>query len=92
MKKKGIFVSTVILCSAAGFVHGQESNLGVTLDVTYLSSYIWRGFDCYPQGHSAIQPSISLDFYGTGFGIKVLSSRANGSGFENDEELDFTLR
>ena len=92
MKKRGILLITAILLSAATFVQAQESNLGVTVDVTYLSSYIWRGFDCYPQGHSAIQPSVSLDFYGTGFGLKVLSSRANGSGFENDEELDFTLR
>ena len=91
MKKKGIFISAVILCSAAGFVQGQENDLGVTLDVTYLSSYIWRGFDCYAERHSAIQPSISLDFYGTGFGLKVFSSRANRSGFENSEWLDVAL-
>lgn len=91
MKKKGILVIATVLLSAAGLVQAQEGSLGVTLDVTYLSSYIWRGFDVYSDDHSAIQPSIDLDFYGTGFGATVFSSRANRSGFENCEELDITL-
>ncbi len=91
MKKKGILLAAVILLSAAGLVQAQEGELGVTLDVTYLSSYIWRGFDVYNNNNSAIRPSIDIDFYGTGFGVTVLSSRANIGGFENREELDFTL-
>ncbi len=86
------FVMTAILLCAAGMSRADEAKLKVKLDVTYLSSYIWRGFDLYPDDHSAIQPSIDIDFYDTGFGLNVLSSRANGSGFENDEELDITLR
>jgi len=93
MKKKVILLAAVILLSAAGLVEAQEQEgeLGVTLDVTYLSRYIWRGFDMYNNNTSAIQPSIDIDFYGTGFGVTVLSSRANGSGFENLEEMDITL-
>jgi hypothetical protein len=56
-----------------------------------LSRYIWRGFDVYSDDHSAIQPSINIDLYRTGFGLTVFSSRANGGGFENCEELDITL-
>lgn len=91
MKKKGILLAAVILLSAAGLVQAQEDELGVTLDVTYLTRHIWRGFDVYNNNTSAIQPSIDIDFYGTGFGVTVLSSRANASGFENAEELDITL-
>lgn len=91
MKKKVILLAAVILLSAAGLVQAQEDELGVTLDVTYLSRYIWRGIDLYNNNTSAIQPSIDIDFYGTGFGVKVLSSRALGTGFENAEELDLTL-
>ena len=91
MKKKGILLAVVILLSAAGLVEAQEGELGVTFDVTYLSRYIWRGFDVYNNNTSAIRPSIDIDFYGTGFGVTVLSSRANASGFENAEELDITL-
>ena len=81
----------MIFVGVTGVAVAQEASLHGTFDVTYLSSYIWRGFDAYPDGHSAIQPSIDLDLYGTGFGLKVFSSRANQSGFENDEWLDVTL-
>ncbi len=92
MKKEGILLVAAILLSTTGLALAQEGELSGTVDITYLTSHIWRGFDVYgPGGHSAIQPSIDVDLYGTGFGVKVLSSRAIGSGYENAEELDITL-
>ena len=100
--KKGILLTAVILLSTAGFAQAQDELSG-TIDVTYLSAYMWRGFDRYPGAHGegAIQPSIDLDLYGTGFGLNVLWSRANtgavksandgGVSFENEEEIDLTL-
>ena len=90
--KKGILLVAVILLSTAGFVQAQDELSG-TIDVTYVSAYMWRGYDRYPGAHGegAIQPSIDLDLYGTGFGLNVLWSRANTSGFENEEEIDLTL-
>ena len=87
--KKGILLAAVILLSTAGFAQAQEELSG-TIDVTYVSQYIWRGFALYGQ-QSAIQPSIDLDLYGTGFGANIWWSRANTSGFENSEEIDLTL-
>jgi len=86
--KKVILLTAAILLSTTAFA--QEGELSGTVDVTYLSQYIWRGFELYGN-QSAIQPSIDLDLYGTGLGLKVLWSRANSSGYEADEELDFTL-
>lgn len=91
MKKKVILLIAVISLSTAGLVQAQERNLSGTFDVTYLSRYIWRGFDMYEDDHSAIQPSIDLDLYGTGLGIKILWSRANTSGFEDNEWFNYTL-
>jgi len=98
MKTKAILVVVVILLSTAGLVQAQEGQLSGTIDVTYMSRYIWRGFDIYPDEHSAIQPSISLNLWDTGFGAKVFMSMANG-GHNNgtlgvdgtDEWLDCTL-
>lgn len=99
MKTQGILVVVVILLSTAGLVQAQEGQITGTLDVTYMSRYIWRGFDIYPDAHSAIQPSISLNLWDTGFGAKVFMSMANG-GHNNgtlgvpgadDEWLDYTL-
>ena len=91
MKKKGILLIAVILLSTAGLAQAQEGELSGTVDVTYLSSYIWRGFDWYPERHSAIQSSVDLDLYGTGFGVSVFMSRATGGGFENTEWWNYTL-
>ena len=91
MKKKAILLIAVISLSTAALAQAQERNLSGTFDVTYLSRYIWRGFDMYHDNHSAIQPSIDLDLYGTGLGTKILWSRANTGGFEDDQWLNYTL-
>ena len=106
MKVKGILFVVVVLVFAAGLaiaadkpaaaaptstVAPQESKLGVTLDVAYVTRFIWRGFDMYPEHHSAIQPAIDLDLWGSGFGVSAYYSRANSSGFENCAWLPGTL-
>jgi hypothetical protein len=90
MRKKGILVLAVILFSMGGLVQAEEGKLSGTIDVTYLSKYVWRGFDIYGD-KSAIQPSIDLDLYGTGLGFSVMGHRANSDGFENGERWDYTL-
>ena len=90
MKKKGILLVTVMLLSAWGIVQAQEGELHGVIDVTYLSKYVWRGFDIYGD-KSAIQPSVDLDLYGTGFGVSVMGHRANSSEYENGERWDYSL-
>jgi len=89
--KKGILLAAAILLSAAGFAQAQDGELSGTFDLTFLSSYIWRGFDVYSENHPAIQPSINLDLYGTGIGVNLLHSMALSDGHENDEGVNFTL-
>jgi len=64
--------------------------LGIELDTTWVSKYIWRGQDLYDD-HAAFQPSINLDLFGTGFSINVWSSSACGSGFVDSDELDYSV-
>ncbi len=90
MKKKGILLAAVILLSTVGLAQAEEGKLSGTIDITYLSKYIWRGFDVYGD-KSAIQPSIDLDLYGTGFGINLMGHRANSDKYENGERWDYTL-
>jgi len=88
--KKGILLTVVILLSAAGLAQALEGELHGVIDLTYQSKYIWRGFDIYGD-KSAIQPSIDLDLYQTGFGINIMTHRANSSGYENGERWDYTV-
>ena len=55
-----------------------------------MSKYVWRGFDIY-NDKSAIQPSIDLDLYGTGFGINIMGHMATSGGHVNNERWDYTL-
>lgn len=69
-----------------------KDDLDVTIDVRYLSAYLWRGFDVYgPGNHSAVQSRLDAHFGKTGLGSEVFWSRAVGSGYENSEEIDATL-
>ena len=88
--KKVILLTAVILLSATTFVQAQDGELSGTAGVTLLSQYMWRGFEWFGED-GAIQPSIDLDLYGTGLGLKVLWSKGMGSGNELTERLDFTL-
>ncbi|MHC4189767.1 MAG: hypothetical protein ACYTBX_12185 [Planctomycetota bacterium] len=89
--KKGILLAVVVVLSTVGLAQAQPGQLSGSFDVTYLSTYVWRGFDMYPNNRGAMQASVDVDLYETGFGIGLLWSRAFGAGFENAEELDLTL-
>ena len=90
MKKQGILLAAVFLFCAMGFAQAQDSELHGSVDLTYQSKYIWRGFDIYGD-KSAVQPSLDLDLFGTGFGVNVMGHRANSSGYETAERWDYTL-
>lgn len=70
--------------------NATDGRLHGTVTASYVSRYIWRGYDAYPSDHSAFQPSIDLDLFQTGFGLNIWNSTANGSGFVNDEWLIYT--
>ena len=90
MKKQGILLAVVVLFCAIGFAQAQDSALHGSVDFTYQSKYVWRGFDVYGD-KSAMQPSLDLDLFGSGFGISMMGHRANSSGFEGAERWDYTL-
>jgi hypothetical protein len=88
--KKRVLISTVVLLAIGGLLHAQDTGLHGVLDVTYQSKYLWRGFDVY-NDKSAVQPSLDLDLFGTGLGLRAEGHRANSSGHENTERWDYTL-
>ncbi len=90
MKKQGILLAAVVLFCAMGFAQAQESELHGSVDFTYQSNYLWRGFNVYGD-KSAMQPSLDLDLFGTGLGVNVMGHRANSSGYEDTERWDYTL-
>lgn len=78
----------VILSVFACFAQAADNELHGSVDLQYLSKFVWRGLDVYDD-KSATQASVTLDLWGTGFGTQIHSSRANSDGFENSEWLRY---
>lgn len=96
---KRMLVGLLILWSVAAVANaanigGQE--IATTVDLTYTTKYIWRGFDLLDDV-SAWQPSINFDF-GNGFSANVWASYAGSGGTMSSgasrvdaTEFDYTL-
>jgi hypothetical protein len=88
--KQMVMTAAVLLIMMIGMAQAQEGALHGSIDVTYQSKYVWRGFDIFGD-KSAIQPSVDLDLFGTGFGASVAMHRANSGEYENFERWDYYL-
>lgn len=64
----------------------SEPRLGVTVDFTYVSQYMWKGYDIY-KGDGAFQPSVTLDY--AGFYVGAWGSWADSSGHVDGNEIDY---
>ncbi len=88
MKQKVLFVAIIVMVAAVP-VRAQDELHG-SVEVTYLSKYVWRGIEIFGN-QSVIQPAVNVDLFGTGFGISAMGHRANSSGHESTERWDYTL-
>ncbi|MHC4570065.1 MAG: hypothetical protein ACYTE3_30445 [Planctomycetota bacterium] len=82
MKKQGILLAAVVLFSIVGLAQAQEDPLGVTLDATWVSKYLWYGIDMLDD-KGAFQPSVDVDLFGSGFSINVWASYPTAAGDMN---------
>ncbi|AQT70257.1 hypothetical protein STSP2_03463 [Anaerohalosphaera lusitana] len=77
--KKVILLATVLaLCGVTGLASAADGEIGVDASVSYVTKYIWRGFDRLDDA-AAVQPSVNLDL-GNGFYANVWMSYAGTSG------------
>ena len=96
--KKGmiaVFAMVMLSMTVAGFaaegnVGKAGGDLGIDVDATWVSKYIWRGMDLYGD-KAAFQPSINFDLWGSGFSFNVWASYPGASGHVNATEMDYTL-
>ncbi len=97
----GIVTLAMLGCVACASVSAAEEaeevgKLAVDLDATYVSKYIWRGYDLFDD-HAAFQPSGNIDLFGTGFSLNVwgaipmgTGSNGHGDGINVWQEYDYT--
>ena len=71
-----------------GTVQAEEGQLGVTFDLTYVSKWLSKG--AYGYGvQGALFKTIDLDFYNTGYGVKVTHRNATASGYVDKQRFDY---
>ena len=91
VKKKLLAILFMLSCLTvlSTSVKAQDAKLGIDLDTTFVSKYMWRGYDIY-NDHGAWQPSINVDLFGSGFSVNVWGPLPIGSGNEDLTEINFT--
>lgn len=76
MKKGMIFLTVVVMLNMVGVSWAEQGD--VSMDVTWVSKYIWRGIDRLDDV-AALQPSVNVDL-GSGFSVNVLATFPGSSG------------
>jgi len=89
MRQRATILAVVVVVAVAGACQAWEFNWNTEVGASYMTRYIWRGFDVYGRNHSAVQPFVNFSCPEGGWSGGVWMSRANGSGFENYEEVDY---
>ncbi|MEW6235852.1 MAG: hypothetical protein AB1656_10735 [Candidatus Omnitrophota bacterium] len=78
--------------SAAYSVEIGGEEVGITVDFTYATKYIWRGYDVFYDDRPLFQPSVVIDWRGFSAGFYgLLSDGAEGDDGVEHFELDFGL-
>jgi hypothetical protein len=86
-----VLAMTPVVVFAPSDSGGFDAGLTGSIDLTYQSKYIWRGFDVFNNDDPAWQLTGNLDFFDSGFGMNVVGHGAIGSGHENDERWDYNF-
>ena len=88
--RKGLLLAVLILFTAPASADApkDEPQLGVTLDVKYLSKWISKGARAYGS-QGAVFETLNLDFYQTGFGVKITHRSATSDGYGKKQRFDY---
>ncbi len=91
--QKCVLLILTVLMTMASLCYGespQQKKVGVTLNTKFVSKHIWRGFDVF-KDKGAVQPSLNLDWFGSGFTSTLWSCWSFSSGNEDGEEMDYIM-
>ena len=86
--KKGFLLVVTSLLSMAGTGRAEEGKLGVTFNTEDHSKWLSKGAEVYGQ-QGAVFETVDLDLYGTGLFLRVTHRSATGSGYADDQRIDY---
>ena len=96
MFRTRIVLGLVVLLAVTGMAmtqdatSGPEKELGVTFDLTYMSKYVSYGVEAFKQ-QGGLFETISLDLWGTGFGVAFGHQSATSSGYVDSQRFNYKV-
>lgn len=88
MKKIVLMACIVALTAGVYAQDSQDAKLGVTFDLTYTSRWMSKGSSVYGK-QGAWFEGVDIDWFGTGFGTKVIHRSATAAGYVNKHRFDY---
>ena len=88
MKKVLLFACLVALTAGVYAQDTKDAELGVTFDLTYTSRWMSKGSPAYGK-QGAWFEGVDIDWFGTGFGTKVIHRSATAAGYVNKQRFDY---
>jgi hypothetical protein len=88
MSNKTVLLAAVMGLMITGGARAEDGKLGVTFDLTYASKWLSKGVEGYGQ-KGALFKTIDIDWYGTGFGVKVVHRNSTSRGYVDKQRFDF---
>ena len=88
MCKTRILLIAIVLLSMTGLCQAEEDKLGINFDLTYGSRWLSKGAEVYSED-GAFHETVSLDLYGTGFGVAVTHHSSTGNKWVDKQRLDY---
>jgi hypothetical protein len=90
MNKLRLVLSIVVLLGFTQVAGAEEGELGVTLDVTYMSRLMDKGGEYYGRDGAFLQ-TVDVDLWGSGFSLSVGHRASESSGYVNKERVDYAI-
>ena len=87
------FLLVLLLLSvltATGAAQAEEGKLSATFDLTYLSRWLSKGSEVWSEDGGVFE-TITLDLWGTGFGVGVTHLSATGGGWSDKQRFNYKL-
>jgi len=83
MRKLTVAALALVL-AASQAAAGRELKTSIEGEMSYVSSYIWRGFDALPDGNDALQPGVTFYLGDSGHSFNLWGS----TGVDKTGDLD----
>jgi hypothetical protein len=87
MNKFKMLLIVILLLAITGAAQAEEGELKASFDLTYLSRWLSKGSEVFSEDGGMFE-TVTLDLWGTGFGVGVTHLSATGGGWSDMQRFN----